>query len=126
MNLCVTGRQCQITDSLWDEIEKHVQKLNQYLPHLNANLGLIKVVIKRNKRRNFFDGSISFSVPQKHLYTYFQGVHVDEAIRDAFKHIFRELSKYKGKHFTNDSQYFRHESLRKSFLRVRGSYGFQV
>lgn len=119
MNLCVTCKQYKIKYSLWDEIEKQTQKLNQYLPHLNPNLGLIKVVVKRNKRKNFFDGSVSFSVPQKHLYTYFQGVNTDEAIRDAFKRIFRELSRYKGKHFTNDNQYFRHES-------IRGNYGYQT
>ncbi len=126
MNLCVTCRQYQITYPLWYEIEKYARKLNQYLPHLNPNLGLVRVVVKRNKRRNFFDGSVLFSVPQKHLYTHFQGVNADEAIREAFEHMFRELSKYKGKHFSNDSQYFRHESIRKSFLQIGGSYGFQA
>lgn len=115
MNLCITCRQYQISNSLWDEMERYAQKLDQFLPHLNRNLGLVKVVVKRNRRRNFFDTSVSLSVPKKHLYTHFQAVNADQAIRNAFGHIFRELSKYKGKHFTNDSQYFRHESIRESY-----------
>ena len=115
MNFCVTARHYQITSSLWDVVERHVQKIGNRLPNLNPNLGLIKLVIIRNKRRNYFDGSISFSVPKKHLYAYFQGVRVEEAVKNAFGRLFKELNKYKGKHFTNDSQYFRHESIRQIF-----------
>lgn len=119
MNLCITAKHYRINKTLWDEVEWHVQKIQNRLSYMNPNLGLIKLIIKRNKRRNYFDGSVSLSVPKKHLYTYFQGTQADEAIRDAFKHIFREISKYKGKHFANDSQYYRHES-------VRENYGFQT
>ncbi|MCR4324442.1 MAG: HPF/RaiA family ribosome-associated protein [Candidatus Curtissbacteria bacterium] len=115
MNLCITARQYRLSSHLWDSIDRHVQKLEQWLPHIDRGLGLIKVVIKRNRRRNFFDGSIYLSLPKKHLYTYFQGANADEAINQAFEHLFKELSRYKGKHFTNDSQYYRHESVRRNY-----------
>ena len=115
MNFCVTSRYYQVSNSLWEVIEKHIEKLEQRLPHLNPNLGLIKLVIKRNKRRNYFDGSISLSVPKKHLYAYCLGFYPEEEINNAFERLFKELGKYKGKHFASDSQYFNHESIRRFF-----------
>lgn len=119
MNLCITTRYYQLSNSLWQVIERHIKKISQYLPHLNPNLGLVKLVIKRNKRRNYFDGSLSLSLPKKHLHAYFQGFYAEEEIKNAFERLLKELGRYKGKHFTNDSQYFRHES-------IRGSYGYHI
>ncbi len=118
MTLCVTTKHYQITDSLLNVVEKSIEKIGGRIPHLNPNLGLIKVLIRWNKRRSFFDGSVSFSVPKKHLYTYFQGAYPDEALRSAFERLSRELSKYKGKHFTNDSQYPNRETIRQTFVPI--------
>ncbi|OGD86355.1 hypothetical protein A2870_00560 [Candidatus Curtissbacteria bacterium RIFCSPHIGHO2_01_FULL_41_11] len=115
MNLCVTTKHYQVSSSLWEAIERNVEKLKYRLPHLNPNLGLIKLVIKRNKRRNYFDGSVSLSVPKKHLYAHFIGFYPEEEVKNAFERLFKELCTYKGKHFTNDSRYFRHDSIRQYF-----------
>lgn len=119
MKFCVTTRYYQVSNSLWRVIKRHVEKIEQRFPHLNPNLGVIKLVIKRNKRRNYFDGSISLSMPKKHLYVHFLGFYPEEVVDNAFGHLFKELARYKGKHFINDSQYFHHESIRRN-------YGYQA
>ncbi|MDP2632736.1 MAG: hypothetical protein Q8P25_03360 [Candidatus Curtissbacteria bacterium] len=113
MNLCVTTKYYQASSSLWEAVERNVEKLKYRLPNLGPNLGLIKLFIKRNKRRNYFDGSVSLSLPKKHLYAHFIGLYPEEEVNNAFERLFKELSKYKGKHFTNYSQYFRHDSIRQ-------------
>src|SRR3989344_261709 len=115
MNLCITTKHYQMNSLLWRVVSGYAEKLLQRLPHLNPNLGLIKLVMKRNKRRNYFEGSISFSVPKKHLQAYFQGFYAEEEIKNAFERLQKELSRYKGKHFAGNSQYFRHESIRRNF-----------
>jgi ribosome-associated translation inhibitor RaiA len=115
MQFCIAARHVEVTTHLWSLITKQVEKFDQRLPNLHPGLGLIKLVIKRNRRRNYFDGSVAFSLPKKHLYVRFLGTYLEEEVNKAFDQLFKELGRYKGKHFANDSQYFRHESIRRSY-----------
>ncbi len=114
MRLSVTAKNYQMTSSLWEMIGRYAENIQKRFPHINPRLGLLKLTVNRNKRRNYFDSSVYFVLPKKHLYSHFRGITPQETIKHSFDRLLKESAKYKGKHFTNDSQYFRHDSIRKN------------
>jgi len=60
-----------------------------------------------------FDGTIKMVLPKKPLIVRFKKATIDEAVNIGFDRLFKEIETYKGKHFTNNSEFYNHDTIRK-------------
>lgn len=108
---------------------KHIVKIERMLSSLASDLAELDIILRCNKQRRelekatpklsalyYFDGTIKLILPRKVLVAHLEGLNEDEAINSGFEKLVREIKTYRGKHFKTDSQYNRHETLRKDGL----------
>ena len=138
MILQLTAKNCQIEERPRKYIGKQIAKLERMLPDVKADLVVLKIVIRRNIDRYHppkvphhinksyadsktalanFEGSITFNLNKNRIYTSFKGVTVDECLDTGFHRIFKEVEKYKDLHFSSDSEYPDHKSIRGNWGR---------
>lgn len=129
----LTNKGCKVSESSYEYINRHLKKITQASPNIGEGLLVLRLVIKRNidqyhhprsrsfSRRNYaqlkpalayYEGSITFRLNKKQLYSYFKGQTVNECIHTGFDHIFRKLERFKDLHFPSESEYPNHSSIR--------------
>lgn len=133
MIFMLTHKDCQISDSSYDYINAHLEKLERYLPSVKEDEIVLRMFIRRNVDRYHpprthlsaqrtyarkkpalanFEGSINFRFNKKRLYVHFKGQTIDECADTGFGLIFKELDKYKDTHFSSESEYPDHSTIR--------------
>lgn len=141
MKYTVSTKQCGLSDKTLRHIDKHIVKINQMLPGLDSDATELDFVIRQNKKKRlnhirletyeenhteraiedaspkasdpiYFDGTIKLVLPKKPLSVHLKGATIDEAINTGFDRLFKEIETYKGKHYTSDSEYFDHATIR--------------
>ncbi len=129
----LTTKSCQVSDRSYKHITQHLAKITQTLPDIEEDLIVFRLTMRKNLDRYhpprthphphksyadvkselaFFEGSITFRIGKKQLFTHFKGQTIDECINLGFDRIFNELEKYKELHFSAESEYPNHSSIR--------------
>ena len=141
MKYTISTKHCSLSDKNLEHIEKHIEKINHMLPNLDPDTTLLDFMLRENKKRRFnyirhetleenqtgktiknvnpkapnpiyFDGTIKLVLPKKPLMVYLKGVTIDEVINTGFERLFEEIKTYKGKHYSGNSEYFDHKTIR--------------
>lgn len=134
MILKLTSKGCQISEITHQHIKEHVKKFIQSLPHFKDDSVVFRLNFLKNKNKYhpqrihhhthktyadikpaiaFYLGSITFRLNKSWLYVHFKGQTIVECIDRGFKLIFKELEKYKDKHFASESEYPNRASIRR-------------
>lgn len=129
----ITTKGCQVSDRTRRRIYRHLAKVTQFLPDVEEDLIVFRLVIKKNidryhpqKTRSrlhkyadvkpelaYFEGSITLRLNKKQLFVHFKGQTIDECVNLGFERIFDELKKHKDLHFSAESEYPDHSSIRR-------------
>ncbi|MBI2074943.1 MAG: hypothetical protein HYT83_03860 [Candidatus Levybacteria bacterium] len=135
----ITTKGCRLSDVILEHINQHAQKIAQFLSGYGSDLPLLVIILRKHKRRLgqnteiitfdegdvrhiinnktastiYFDGTITLRIPKKPLVVHLTGGSPDEAVNIGFERLIKELKTYKGKHFSSNSEYFDHRSIRK-------------
>lgn len=132
----LTTINCKLLPNNQIYIDQHLKKITQSLPDINEDLIVFRLNLKRNIDRYhpsrshplshrsysdikpalaFFEGSINFRLDKKQLYVHFKGRTVNECLKQGFDLVFRELEKFKDLHFSSESEYSDHSSVRGKY-----------
>ncbi|GEM_PF-2085877 len=141
MILKLTTRNCRVSDESQKRINEHLAKIVKLLPHIESDLVVFRLTIRKNIDRYFpsrirrhrhktysdlkpaisnFEGSMTFRLYKNKFYTHFKGVTIDECINLGFGRLFTEVEKYKDLHFSSESEYPDHRSIRRRAMLIRG------
>lgn len=136
----LTAKNCQILDKSRSRIDRHLAKLAQSLPNVESDLVVLRLTIRKNIDKyypprvhhhrhklyadlkpelSFFEGSMVFCLKKVRFYTHFKGQTIDECTNLGFKHLFTELEKFKDSHFSSQSEYPNHRSIRRDLTDYR-------
>ncbi len=137
----LTTKNCRVSDKSQKRINEHLAKVAKVLPHIESDLVVFRLTIRKNIDRYFpprvrrhrhktysdlkpaisyFEGSITFRLHKNKFYTHFKGVTIDECINLGSRRLFIELEKYKDLHFPSESEYPDHRSIRKRAILIQG------
>lgn len=117
-------------------VVRQVEKLGRFLKDIDHESLVVEIVIKQEKARSshheggvegdyldkkrnrdlspyYYSGTLHLSLPNKMLVATLDGAHEEEALRAGFDRLFREVEKYKGKHFPSYSRYQDKRSIRR-------------
>ena len=129
----LTAKNCRIPKDSSKYISKHLVKITQVLSNIESDFVVLRLTIRKNIDRYYpprvhrhrhkaysdlkpalayFEGSISFCLKKVRLYTHFKGQTIDECFNLGFKRLFTELKKFKDLHFSSQSEYPNHRSIR--------------
>ncbi len=130
MRYTISTKLFHLSDKDNEYIKKLAEKLLAFSPFKDPDYPLLEIVIRRHKKKSltvqplsgrkiidnpvYYDGTLDFILPKKRLVAKMLGKTVEEAIKDGFDELFRELDTYKGLHFKEDSKYFDHDTIRKN------------
>lgn len=118
-------------------VVRQVEKLRRFLKDIDHESLVVEIVVRQEKARSphheggvegesldkkrnrdlspyYYSGTIHLRLPKKMLVATLDGAHAEEALRVGFDRLFREIEKYKGKHFPSYSQYMDRSSIRKA------------
>lgn len=110
----ITTKNFKLSHDLDKLLKQLVSKIDHQLPNLVSDLPLVDLIIKKNPRKgNFFEGKLMLSLPKKNLIAHFEGASLGLSLHEGFDKLLKELKKYKGMHYSSDSTYFDHGSIRK-------------
>lgn len=121
----LTAKNCQISDLSHKIIDRYLDKMTRMLSIIASDLVMVKFVIRKNKEKTYsdskpalayFEGSISFRLNKNRFYVHFKGQTINECANLGFNRILSELKKYKQLHFSSESKYPDHKSIRDSSL----------
>lgn len=133
MIFLATAKNCRISASTNRRINQHLQKIAQGFPDVQEDLIVFRLIIRKNIDKYhpprshslphkdysdtksalaFFEGSMTFRLDKKQLYVHFKGRTIDEGIERGFELIFKKLKKFKDLHFSSESEYPDHSSIR--------------
>lgn len=144
MILKLTTKNCRVSNKSEKRIRKHLARVTRALPHIESDLVVFRLTIRKNIDRYFpprfrrhrhktysdlkpaisyFEGSIAFRLNKNRFYTHFKGVTTDECINLGFERLFIKLEKYKQAsrwrdkdlHFPGESEYPDRRSIRKGW-----------
>jgi ribosome-associated translation inhibitor RaiA len=140
MRLTITTKQFQVIDNDHRYIEKLVKKLERFSPWKDLDYPHLDIILRKHKKKSldhtqdklvsedsvlplhghetvdnpvYYDGVLNLILPKKRLVATMLGETVQMAVKDGFDELFRELDKYKGLHFANDSKYDTHRTMRQ-------------
>lgn len=124
----ITLKDCQLSKANEKLIKEHLSKIEQFLPDMAEDLPLISIFLRKHKlisyplknpeiNRNsglvdYFEGTFALHLPNNPLYVQVQEPTIEDCLDKGFNTIFQELDKYKSTHFTSDSEYPEHVSIR--------------
>ena len=129
----LTAKGCQISETSYGNIRRHLEKIERVLPNIENDLIVLRLVVRKNTDRYYpmrthphkhktysdgksalayFEGSISCLLHKKKLYVHFKGQTVDECVDLGFERFFKEVEKFKDLHFASESEYPDHMSIR--------------
>lgn len=131
----LTAKNCQVTDKPRKIINRHLAKITQMLPNIEGDLIVLRLTIRKNIDKYHpprarheaektyadskpalanFEGSISFRLNKTRFYVHFKGKTIDECVTLGFNRLFVELEKFKDLHFSSESKYPDHRTIRGS------------
>lgn len=130
MILKLTCKNCQISSTIKQYIDKHLKKITRLLPDVKEDLVVLRLTVRRNRTRSrrhrsyadirpvlaYFEGAATFRLGKKQIYAQFRGQVIKECIHRGFDLIFRKLKQYKDLHFSSESEYPDRNSIRDSRL----------
>lgn len=130
--ITVTTNQIVLTEKMTQKIALKIAELQKRLPHLNpisANILIKKSAILYHPRKHYhasfgsylgdkaeqaaFIGTITISLPIKSLRTHVMGKTIAECLKKGLETIAKQLQKYKDLHFSSQTAYPDHQSIRK-------------
>lgn len=111
MILKIDLQNCELSDSSYKYIDRQAKRLERYLPGFAKDLPLLYIYLEFHETKGYFDGSLTLHLPKQALNARFKGKLVDEAVKQGFTRVRRELRTYKGKHFVGDSEYPHREGI---------------
>lgn len=116
----------KIADESLKYIDKHTKKIAKFFPALKQDLALMEIIIRRQRRKRlnrkeknfdtvnqgvhitsknpkaenpvYYEGKIILRLPIKPLVARLTGNNLDEAIKDGFKQLTKEIIKYNGRY----------------------------
>lgn len=111
----LTKKNCEVPETTYKHIEKHLKKVDLYLEDIESDLVVFRLFIKKNIDKyhppkayphnrsyadikpvlSYFEGSISLRLNKQPIYVHFKGASIDECIDSGFDLIFREIEKFK-------------------------------
>lgn len=112
MRLVLDTKQTELTAGDREYLQTLADKLAKQTPWDAEDYPLLTVDIKKQKLH--YDGSLDLVLPKKRLIAHFQGKTVKVALKSGFSKLLRELDKYKGMHFRNDSEYFARNTVKRA------------
>lgn len=114
MEFSITHHDINLSESILKKIDQRINRLTRYLPGIPKDLSKLRLNIK--KIRNFFEGSLGLNLPRENLNIHFRANSLGGAINFGFERLFKKLIKYKGKHFVNNSEFPRKDTVRGDFF----------
>lgn len=111
MHYTLTLKNFSKSDDLEKVIEKHLLKLNRRLMFFSNKS--LSIIMKKHQKPIFYTGLLIMNLPHKPLIASTHAKSPEELVSKGFEKIYTEFSKYKGKHFSSDSTYPHHETIRK-------------
>ncbi len=140
MNIKIASKNFQVSKRLYREIIKKAEKVFLLTPWKDSDYPILDMIIRKKRKKSlshtekkliseyevnppagghraidnpvYYDGTIKLITPKKPLVTSLLGKTLEEAIEKGFRHLIREISKYKGMHFRSHSEFFDHSSIR--------------
>lgn len=113
VKVTLTSKSFKMSDRFKRSILEKINKIESIFPKFHENLPELYLVIRRNKVRQYFEGSLKISIPKKVLFARFESDDAANSIERAFNKIYKEAEVYKGKHFKSYSKYKDHSSVRR-------------
>ena len=134
MILKITCKNCELSEDNHKHIQANLEKIVKALPHVESDLIVFRLTLKRNTDKYhpqrthphshktysdkkpslaFYEGSITFRLDKNRLYVHFKGRTIDECINLGFERIFEEIEKFKDIHYTTESEYPDHSTIRE-------------
>ena len=131
MKLKITAKGFQIPTKIYQHLNFHLPKISQRLPHLNYDLSLLSIIIRRTAHKyhikrhyhqsytNYadrkpalalYEGSMNLRLTKQPLIVTFQGYTINECIDRGIDYLKKELQKYKDLNFKSQSEYPNHKS----------------
>lgn len=129
----LTAKNCRILAVMQKKIDMHLAKLNKALDNFNDDLVVLRLTLRKEIDKYYplrshplkyktyastkpalsnFQGSINFRLGKNWIYAQFKGQSITECIDLGFHRIFIELEKYKHTHFSSESKYPDHFTIR--------------
>lgn len=115
------------------QINEYLGKISRILPNIESDLIVLCFTLRKNIDRYYppriyphrhktysdskpalayFEGSITFRLNKNKFYSGLKGATIDECISMGFKRLFAEIQRYKNLHFSSESDYPEHQSIR--------------
>lgn len=143
MKYTVSSKHLSLSDKTLAHIKEHVEKVNRLFPHLASDITELDICMRENKQKKlnrikleegeekytgksgeavhpkdpnpiYFDGVIKLVLPKKPLVVHFKEATIDGAINVGFERLCKKIKTYKGKHYSGNSEYYDHRSIRKT------------
>lgn len=139
MRYTISTKLFHLSDKDNQYIKKLAEKLLAFIPFKDGDYPLLEIVIRRHKKKSlnhiekrlisnlsvqplaghenvdnpvYYDGTLDLILPKKRIVSKMLGKTVDEAIKDGFDELIRELDDYKGLYFESDSKFYDHKTIR--------------
>lgn len=121
----LTCKNCRVEAKSRKNIDRHLAKISRELLNIESDLIVLRLNIRKNIDKyypskkayqktslGYFEGSITFRLDKTRFYTHFKGGIIDECVKVGFEHLSTEIEKYKDLHFSSESAYPDHQSVR--------------
>lgn len=129
----LTARNIYISDTSRKIINRHIEKVESKLTNVNPDLVVLRLALRKNvdkyhpprthphPHRGYsdlkpalasFEGSVTFRLNKKRFYAHFKGQTINECTSLGFERLLEEIEKYKDLHFSSESDYPDHSSIR--------------
>jgi ribosome-associated translation inhibitor RaiA len=134
MILTVTAKHCHISREVYAKIRQHITRIQKSLPHMGDDRIVCRLVAAKTNdsffprrgrsythgsrtqekpSRAYFETSLALRLGSTGLYARVKGQTMDECVDGVFTRIGLQIHKFKDVHFSNQSQYPNHETVRK-------------
>lgn len=140
MNLIITTKKFRLLGNDQQYIGKLVKKILRFIPWKDDDYPLLEIILRKHKKKSldhsekkliakdlvrplaghetidnpvYYDGTVDLILPKKRLVANMLGKTVHEAIKDGFDELFSEIDTYKGLHFSGNSKYYSHQTIRQ-------------
>lgn len=112
MKFTITTKDCALSSKAAHTIDVYADKLMERLPHMEIDLSLLSLSLRRRKRGHLYDGSIILRLPHRPLIAAMEGHSPEESLLKGFRRILNELIKYKGQYFSSDPKHHDRQTIR--------------
>ncbi|MBI1863198.1 HPF/RaiA family ribosome-associated protein [Candidatus Microgenomates bacterium] len=116
MQFTITTKQTNLTEADYEYFEKFAAKLMKLTAWDQPDFPQLVMTVNKHKKGNApasYEGTLDLIIPKKRLVAKFNEKTIRSGIKSGFDKLFRELDKYKGMHFKNDSEFPKHRLIKE-------------